>query len=1148
MPQPHQYQLSDFIPTTQKEMKLRGWERADVIFFSGDAYVDHPSFGVAVLARLLEAEGLRVAIVPQPSWHGDLRDFKRLGRPRLFFAIAPGCMDSMVNKYTANRRLRSEDAYSPDGRHDMRPEYPTIVYTHILRELYPDTPVVIGGIEASLRRLTHYDYWKGELRPSILTDSGADLLIYGMGEAPLTDLCTLLNDTLESYATAADTMTKNDTNGEEDGEVSMTRSLFRNAISRMAIRQTATLETRDSIRGGIRGDDILLHSHEVCLKDRKRYAENFKHIEEESNKYEASRLIQQVREQYIVVNPPYPPMTTGQIDRAYDLPYTRLPHPKYKGKRIPAYETIKYSVTLHRGCFGGCAFCTISAHQGKFIMSRSKESILREVEAVTRMEGFSGNLSDLGGPSANMYRMGGKDTTLCRKCKRPSCIHPAICPNLHADHRPLTDIYRAVDALPQVRHSYIGSGVRYDLLLADYKDPALKKAARDYTEELICHHVSGRLKVAPEHTSPKVLELMRKPSFDLFKQFKTVFDTICRKAGLRQQIIPYFISSHPGCTAEDMAELAAITKHLDFKLEQVQDFTPTPMTVATTTWYAGYHPYTLRPVWSAHSPTDKLKQRMFFFWYKADERKRIMAELKRIGRTDLIGRLFTLLTLALAGIAALSPNVLMAQSAHNEPSTALQAAIRHVDYGVESRVTATDGETPLWLSANRYGLSGVEYANGYLRLQAGHRAENDSLRKWRIGWRADVAATYGMSAPFVIQQLYTDIDYRALRLTIGAKEEPMQLKNNLLSSGSQTMGINARPMPNIRIALPEYLSLTGKSDWVAIKGHFGYGMLTDGGFQKDYCAMDAKRTEKVLYHTKAGYLRIGNEKKFPLSFEGGLEWMTYFGGTAYIAGSVGGIGSKLEMPQRPKDFFDAIFGLGGDATDGDGYANATGNTVGSWIFRLNYKANNWRASIYLDHFFEDHSQMFFEYGWLDGLLGAEVELPQNPFVSTIVYEFLKTTYQSGPVYHDHTAAIPDQISGADDYYNHSIYQGHQHWGQAVGNPLYTSPLYRHDGTLTFSDNRFIAHHIGLMGQPTASLSYRLLYSHERSHGTYPAPHLTARHTDSFLIETTWRPQKPIKHIGDGWECGLALGMDRGNLIGNNFGLSLHIVKRGMLIR
>ena len=605
-----EYRLTDFLPTTKKELELRGWDYVDVILFSGDAYIDHPSFGAAVIGRTLEAAGYRVAIVPQPDWHGDYRDFKKLGKPRLFFGIAPGCMDSMVNKYTANRRLRSEDAYSPDGRHDMRPEYPTIVYTKILKELYPDVPVILGGIEASLRRVTHYDYWQDELKKCILCDSGADMITYGMGEKTTIEMARRLSEGLK---------------------ITEIRD----------VPQTVYLSRKEDIPGGITENDIVLNSHEECLRNKRAQAENFRNVEEQSNMMHAKRIVQGVGGRYVVVNPPYPPMTTEELDASFDLPYTRLPHPKYKGKRIPAYDMIKFSVNIHRGCFGGCAFCTISAHQGKFISCRSKESILREVKQVIEMPDFKGNLSDLGGPSANMYGMSGRNKNACEKCKRPSCIHPQICPNLNTDHSKLLDIYHAVDALPGIKHSYIGSGVRYDLLLHRSKDEASNQAAMQYTRELITRHVSGRLKVAPEHTSERVLYLMRKPSFNQFYDFKRIFDRINREENLRQQIIPYFISSHPGCHEEDMAELAVLTKNLDFHLEQVQDFTPTPMTNATETWYTGYDPYTLEPIFSAKTQKEKLAQRQYFFWYKPEERRGIEQSLRRIGRPDLISKLYS---------------------------------------------------------------------------------------------------------------------------------------------------------------------------------------------------------------------------------------------------------------------------------------------------------------------------------------------------------------------------------------------------------------------------------------------------------------------------------------------------------------------------
>ena len=581
-----EYRLTDFLPTTKKELELRGWDTLDVILFSGDAYVDHPSFGAAVIGRILEAAGYKVAIVPQPDWHGDFRDFKKLGRPRLFFGISPGCMDSMVNKYTAARRLRSEDAYSPDGRHDMRPEYPTIVYTKILKQLYPDVPVVLGGIEASLRRLTHYDYWQDRLRPSILCDSGADIISYGMGEKTIIEIANRL------------------ANGERMRDLTDLPQI---------VYLSKDVKPAD--------DDIVLHSHEECLRNKKSQAENFRHIEEQSNMMHAHRLLQKVGNEYVVVNPPYPPMTSDELDASFDLPYTRQPHPKYKGKRIPAYEMIKFSVNIHRGCFGGCAFCTISAHQGKFIACRSKESIIKEVKQVVEMPDFKGYLSDLGGPSANMYGMHGRNLNACEKCKRPSCIHPQICPNLNTSHQKLLDVYHAVDALPGIKKSFIGSGVRYDLLLYRGKDEEANKSAQTYTRELICNHVSGRLKVAPEHTSDRVLQLMRKPSFQQFYDFKRLFDRICREEGLNQQLIPYFISSHPGCTEADMAQLAQLTRKMGYKLEQVQDFTPTPMTVSTEMFYTGYDPYTLEPVKTAKTPEEKQAQRQYFFWYKNENHR-----------------------------------------------------------------------------------------------------------------------------------------------------------------------------------------------------------------------------------------------------------------------------------------------------------------------------------------------------------------------------------------------------------------------------------------------------------------------------------------------------------------------------------------------
>jgi len=601
---------SDWLPTSVKEAKARGWDYVDVVLFSGDAYVDHPSFGAAVIGRVLEAAGFRVAIVPQPNWQDDLRDFRKFGKPRLFFGVSAGAMDSMVNHYTAARRRRSDDAYTPDGRHGMRPDYPTIVYSEILRKLYPDTPIAIGGIEASLRRLSHYDYWQDRLRPSILLDAPADILLYGMGEHNTVMLAKCL-DSGENISDITD------------------------------LPQSALLLPKDRMPRESDDANIVLNPWEIVSKNPKAQSLNFKHIEQQSNTMSGGATLWQAYGNRVVkVNPMLPAMSTGEIDAAFDLPFTRLPHPRYKGKHIPAYEMIRHSVNLHRGCFGGCAFCTISAHQGKFIASRSQESILREVKQVTEMPDFKGYISDLGGPSANMYLMGGKDKSICAKCKKPSCLHPVVCPNLNTDHRPLLDIYHKVDAIPGVKKSFIGSGVRYDLSMHSCGDKQIDKASRLYNEELITSHVSGRLKVAPEHTEDTVLNIMRKPSFELFHKFKDIFDRVNERYGLHQQLIPYFISSHPGCREIDMAELAVKTKNLNFRLEQVQDFTPTPMTVATEIYYSGYHPYTGDKIFTATRPEQKLAQRKYFFWYDRTYRLDIERSLYRLHRPDLIKILF----------------------------------------------------------------------------------------------------------------------------------------------------------------------------------------------------------------------------------------------------------------------------------------------------------------------------------------------------------------------------------------------------------------------------------------------------------------------------------------------------------------------------
>ena len=597
-----------WLPITKKESDMRGWDELDIVLVSGDAYVDHPSFGAAVIGRTLEKEGYRVAIIPQPNWRDDLRDFRKFGKPRLFFGVSAGCMDSMVNHYTANKRLRSNDAYTPGGEAGFRPDYASVVYCNILKQIYPDVPIVLGGIEASLRRVTHYDYWSDSLKPSILVDSHADMGVYGMGELANVEIAKALSE------------------GKKIDEITDIPQTF------FLKKKSQPVESQ--------WQDIRLVSHEVCLKDKKLYASNFKHVEEESNKKHAARLLQDVGNYTLYINPPYPTYTTEQIDAAFDLPYTRMPHPKYaKRGPIPAYEMIRHSVNIHRGCFGGCAFCTISAHQGKFVASRSKESILREVEKITQMPDFKGYISDLGGPSANMYKMRGKDESLCEKCVRPTCIQPNICKNLNTDHHPLIELYKEVDKNPNIKKVTIGSGIRYDLFLTN-DDLDGKLGYDEYFEQLMRRHVSGRLKVAPEQVSDNVLKLMRKPPFSLFNKLKKRFDQVNDKYHLNQQLIPYFISSHPACTLMDMAELAVKTKELGYHLEQVQDFTPTPMTLATEIYYSGYDPYTLKPVFVAKNKEDKLAQQRFFFWYKPENRQWVKQTLRKMGKADWISRLY----------------------------------------------------------------------------------------------------------------------------------------------------------------------------------------------------------------------------------------------------------------------------------------------------------------------------------------------------------------------------------------------------------------------------------------------------------------------------------------------------------------------------
>ena len=555
-------------------MRQLGWDYVDIVLFSGDAYIDHPSFGTAVVSRLFEDEGLRVAVVPQPNWRDDLRDFKKFGTPRLCFCVTAGVMDSMVNHYTANKRLRSNDAYTAGGAAGFRPDYAVTTYTQILKKLFPSTPVLIGGIEASLRRFTHYDYWQEGLNPSILVESGADFLLYGMGERVIREVARAMRN---GY----------------------------NAKLLRGLKQVGFLADKKYVDTLPSEKVVMLHSFEQCKKDNRAFGENFTKEETESNRLESENvLVEKTGNDYVVINPMHAALSSEELDAAFDLPYMRAPHPRYKGRGdIPAWEMIKHSVNIHRGCFGGCSFCTISAHQGKFISSRSEASIMREVEAVTKMADFRGTITDIGGPSANMYGLGGKNKALCAKCLRPSCLHPKVCPNLNNDHRPLLDLYKKIRTFKGVKHAYIGSGIRYDLF-----------DKSDYLREVIVHHTSGRLKVAPEHTEDGVLKLMRKPSFSLFEELNRNFNKICRENGLRYQLIPYFISSHPGCREVDMRALSQkVLGKLHFTLEQVQDLTPTPMTLSSVMFYTGENPYTHEKVFVARNQEDKRKQKQYFF-------------------------------------------------------------------------------------------------------------------------------------------------------------------------------------------------------------------------------------------------------------------------------------------------------------------------------------------------------------------------------------------------------------------------------------------------------------------------------------------------------------------------------------------------------
>ena len=564
------------IPTSIKEVNALGWDYIDVILFTGDAFIDHPSFGTAVIARWLQKHGYRVAVVPQPNWRDDLRDFRKLGAPRLYFGVNAGAMDSMVNHYTAAKRLRSDDAYTPEGRSGQRPDYAVTVYTRILKKIYPEVPVIIGGIEASLRRFTHYDYWQDALKPSVLVDSGADWLCYGMGERTMIEF----------------------TRAVEAG---------RNVSDIRKIPQLGFyMDGRSRLK-----DAVILNSYERCCKDKVAFAENFHVIETYANMMNPPVLIEPVGEGYVQINPTWPPATEKEMDSFWDLPFTKLPHPRYKGKHIPAFEMIKFSVNTHRGCFGGCNFCTIAAHQGKFIQSRSEESIISEIKALGALPGFAGNISDVGAPTANMYGMSGKNQELCVKCRRKSCLFPSPCKNMDRSHARLLGLYERIAGVKGIRHAYIGSGIRYDLFLDE--DGFIDETSYPYFKELVLNHTSGRLKVAPEHTEDSVLKLMAKPSFKLFERLRMEFDNIVYSSGRKCELVPYFISGHPGCGMREMQRLARTPALKGLYMDQVQDFTPTPMTTSSVMFYTGLDPKNLEKVFVERDMERKKEQKSFFF-------------------------------------------------------------------------------------------------------------------------------------------------------------------------------------------------------------------------------------------------------------------------------------------------------------------------------------------------------------------------------------------------------------------------------------------------------------------------------------------------------------------------------------------------------
>lgn len=585
----------NFIPITMQEARQRGWQELDVIFVTGDAYIDHPAFGAPLLARWLESHGFRVGIIPQPDWR-DIESFRVLGRPRLFFAVTAGAMDSMVAHYTPAGKLRHDDAYTPGNRHGQRPNRATIVYTSCCKAAYKEVPVVIGGIEASLRRFAHYDAWDDRVRRSLLLDSKADLLVYGMGEQPLLAIARRLNQG-EPLAALTD------------------------------LRGTAVVvRTGDDCR-----EVRELPSFEAVAADKRAYAEAFKLTAAEQNPYCGAALVQAHGERLLYCNPPALPLATAELDRLYGLDFSRLPHPSY-GEPIPAWEQIKTSITTHRGCNGGCAFCAITHHQGKFIQSRSTASICREIERIAAQDWCRGSISDIGGPTANMYGMACGAADNGKNCRRGSCLHPTICRHLNLADREAAELLRAVRGLRGVRHAAVASGLRFDLLL---RQPA-------YLAELVAHHVGGLLKIAPEHLCDHVTRIMRKPGEKVFADFLATFRRLSREAGKRQGVVPYLLAGHPGCTLNDMVDLALKLKDYGLRVEQVQEFTPTPGTLATAIYYTGIDPFSGDTVYVPRSSREKRLQKSLLLAHLPAERSQLLAALKSCQREQDAGRLLGL--------------------------------------------------------------------------------------------------------------------------------------------------------------------------------------------------------------------------------------------------------------------------------------------------------------------------------------------------------------------------------------------------------------------------------------------------------------------------------------------------------------------------